>query len=199
MRVKDFRYGYRSLEFGPLSFEVNGVLAVMGPNGAGKSSLLRALVGGIKAFGYIEVDGKVIHNGKKGLKPEKRPIAYVPQKDPAIPFLTVEENLMLASKEIDEDLLDELGIKKYLNVKVAKLSGGQRKRVGIAMALSSKKKVLLLDEPLSGIDPESRELVIDVILKRSKGKDIVWVTHFEDVLKFSNSVLRLQPVRSNLS
>ena len=199
MRVKDFRYGYRSLEFGPLSFEVNGVLAVMGPNGVGKSSLLRALVGGIKAFGYIEVDGKVIHNGKKGLKPEKRPIAYVPQKDPAIPFLTVEENLMLACKEIDENLLDELGIKKYLNVKVAKLSGGQRKRVGIAMALSSKKKVLLLDEPLSGIDPESRELVIDVILKRSKGKDIVWVTHFEDVLKFSNSVLRLQPVRSNLS
>ncbi len=198
IRVRDFVYGYKDLNFGPLSFEVDGTLAITGPNGSGKSSLLKALLGGIKSYGIIEVDGKIIQKGKKGLKPEKRPMVYVPQKEPAIPFLTVEENLTLAGG-IDEDLLEELGIKKYMKVKVSKLSGGLRKRVGIAMALLSEKKVILLDEPLSGVDPESRTTIIDIIVKRSKGKDVVWVTHFEEVVRALGKTLRLQPVKSSLS
>ncbi len=198
IRVKDFVYGYKELSFGPLSFEVNGTLAITGPNGSGKSSLLRALMGGIQSYGIVEVDGKIVQKGKKGLKPEKRPMVYVPQREPAIPFLTVEENLSLAGN-IDEDLLEELGIKKYMKVKVSKLSGGLRKRVGIAMALVSKKKVVLLDEPLSGIDPESRETLIDIIIKRTRGKDVLWVTHFDEVVRALDKALRLQPVKSNLS
>ncbi len=174
-----------------LSFSIppRKFVALVGGSGAGKSTLMDALNGTRPAH-----DGKVLYNGQdyyKNLAAFSTQIGYVPQKDIVHDDLTVERALYYAAKmrlpsdftpgqirqrinEVIEDV--ELAPRRKLLVK--KLSGGQRKRVSIALELLANPSVLFLDEPTSGLDPGlDRKMMFLLRRLADKGHTIILVTH----------------------
>ena len=147
-----------------ISVKPGEIVGLLGPNGAGKTTFFYMLAGLIKSdSGVILINGQDItiesisERANKGL-------AYLPQEPSVFTRLTVEENLLAAleqRKDINEEekiqellrLAEEFQLKSLLKTRSIKLSGGERRRVEIARALSSKPKFLLLDEPFAGIDP----------------------------------------------
>ena len=147
-----------------ISVKPGEIVGLLGPNGAGKTTFFYMLAGLIKSdSGVILINGQDItiesisERANKGL-------AYLPQEPSIFTRLTVEENLLAAleqRKDINEKekiqelhgLVEEFQLKSLLKTRSIKLSGGERRRVEIARALSSKPKFLLLDEPFAGIDP----------------------------------------------
>ena len=184
-------YGKKKV-FEGLSFEAKGITLVLGPNGAGKSTLLRCVGGGGNCSGYIEVFGKPVQRGAKGLPPEKRGVAYLPQGGFSVGPLKVEDALSLAG-EVDEETVEALGIKSLLKFKLKELSGGQLKRVSIAMILLSKRRAWLLDEPLAGIDKEGRKEITLFIAEKARavGATVLWATHFPEPQEVADGELSL--------
>ena len=136
---------------------------VLGPSGAGKTVLLQVIAG------ILQPDkGRVIIDGVDMTRapPEKRNVGYVPQNYALFPHLTVLGNIAFGLKlrkmpeeEIKrkvEEVAEKLGIKHLLHRKPGTLSGGEAQRVALARALVIKPKILLLDEPLSAVDPVLR-------------------------------------------
>ncbi len=160
------------------------VALVLGPNGAGKSTLLRLIAGGVRGVGRLWLCGKLVMDETTFVPPEKRCVAFVPQGASVPPHKTVEENLKFAKSSDVDELLEIFGLKKFLKVKAGKLSGGQKKRLSILMALTSPKRVLLLDEPMSAIDPRSRSEIAGVIIEEIKRrrKAALWVTHLKEII-----------------
>lgn len=163
-----------------LSFSAEGKIAVFGFNGAGKSTLAKILAGIIKpTSGRVEIFG---------LDPIKNPdlrrkIGIVTHNPMLYKDLTVKENLEFFAKlyqaEDWKEILHNLKIKEKLNSKVMELSRGFIQRVAIARAFLSKPKLLILDEALTGLDEESREIVLSIIQEFSG--ILVFSTHqFED-------------------
>jgi len=158
------RYGPRTVVDG-VSLQINSgvVVGLLGPNGAGKTTSFYSIAGFIRPnSGNIILDGEVITNlpiYKRAL----RGISYLAQEPSVFKKLTVEENvriilepLGLSKNEIKnriDELLNELGIEYLRFNKGHALSGGERRRVEIMRALSTKPRFILLDEPFAGIDP----------------------------------------------
>ncbi|UXD22532.1 hypothetical protein IPA_05955 [Ignicoccus pacificus DSM 13166] len=187
--MSDLRYSYKNKEvLKGISFKLakGERLVIVGPNGAGKSTLLKVLIGARKGEGRIVMCDLVVQDEKIFIPIEKRCAAYVPQGSGVFPHKTVLENLRIAGKERDESELVEmarvLGLRE-LDVKAGKLSGGQKRRLAIAMALVSNKKIILLDEPLGAVDPASRGEIVDVIKEHTRDRGVVWVTHLKDVVE----------------
>lgn len=158
---------------------------LLGPSGAGKTTLLKAIAGLVKYDGRIFFDGKAIDC----LPPEERMIGYVPQDFILFPHMTVEENITyglrarkLQTSEILsrlEDLLDIFGLRHLRRRYPKDLSGGEKQRVAIARALAIQPMVLLLDEPLSNLDPKTSKYVRGWLrsIIRKIGITTIWVTH----------------------
>ena len=137
---------------------------ILGPTGAGKTVLLESIAGL-----YPVKSGEIWLRGREvtQLEPERRNISIVYQDHALFPHLTVKENIVFGlrlrkqiGQEIDKSLnwlAELLGIAHLLDRKPDTLSGGERQKVALARALSIKPQVLLLDEPLSALDPETRE------------------------------------------
>jgi len=140
------------------------IVGLLGPNGAGKTTFFYMIAGLIKSdSGAILINGQDITTESVSER-ANRGLAYLPQEPSVFTRLTVEENLLAAleqRKDINEKekiqelhgLVEEFQLKSLLKTRSIKLSGGERRRVEIARALSSKPKFLLLDEPFAGIDP----------------------------------------------
>ena len=140
------------------------IVGLLGPNGAGKTTFFYMIAGLIKSdSGAILINGQDITTESVSERANKG-LAYLPQEPSVFTRLTVEENLLAAleqRKDINEEekiqelqrLVEEFQLKSLLKTRSIKLSGGERRRVEIARALSSKPKFLLLDEPFAGIDP----------------------------------------------
>lgn len=180
-------------------------VAVMGPSGCGKSTLLKALNGDAPATkGKVFVHGLELYENYDYLK---RLMGYVPQDDIVHRELSVEQSLFYAAKlrllsdvsneDIAQKITEVLG---NLNIndpeirqrKVGELSGGQRKRVSIAVELLTDPSILFLDEPTSPLDPETIEEFL-MCLKNltQKGTTILMVTHKPDDLYYVDNVLFL--------
>ena len=157
------------------------VTAVVGPNGSGKSTLFRIVSGAVRAdAGEVRLDGNgAVPPGLLGV------VFQTPALDD---MLSVRENIlhhaMLYGKRerdgvLDTAFLHTLGIADMLDTRVATLSGGFRRRVEIAKALATRPRVLLLDEPFSGLDPRVREEVFALLgaLTRERSLITVMVTH----------------------
>ncbi len=164
--------------------------AILGPNGAGKTTLLRVIAGLEKpAKGYVEVYGARL----PGVKPRTlaRLVGYVPQV-PKPAGLTVLEYVVMQRllargafrpqrEDIEEAerILEELGISELADRRLDALSGGQRMLAEIARALSHNPPALLLDEPVSPLDPRNQHHVLELLkgLARKAGKTVIVVLH----------------------
>jgi len=161
------------------SVEMNArTTALYGPSGAGKTSLLEVIAGlRTPARGDVEIHGRLVND----VPPRKRHVGYVPQDDALFPHLSVRQNITYGGP-IDEAVINVLEIAHLLDRDVKKLSGGERKRVALARALLSHPAVLLLDEPLSGVDAELRTRVLEHLVRVRDEFPIpmIYVTHDRD-------------------
>ncbi len=175
-----------SLSIPRLEIRDREYLVVMGPSGVGKTVFLHTLVGFIKPR-----KGRILVNGEDVTRypPEKRGFTLIPQDYGLFPHMTVYENISFPlyvkgydSRRIDEkvkEYAEILGIKHLLNKKPRELSGGEKQRVALARALISDPRVVLLDEPLSNLDPGTRASVRGFIkdLHKRLGFTALHVTH----------------------
>jgi molybdate transport system ATP-binding protein len=160
-------------------------VAVVGPSGAGKSTLLRAVAGLVPAAGSVVVAGREWTR----LPPERRSVGFVFQDYALFPHLTVRGNVAFAGPL--DGILERLGITHLADARPADLSGGERQRVALARALARRPEVLLLDEPLSALDPHTRDAVRGELRStlRELGLPTLVVTHdFVDAAALADRV-----------
>jgi len=144
--------------------EKGEVVALFGPNGSGKTTLLKAIMGLVKAEGKIVFNGEEI-SSLSPLERFKRGIVYVPERA-VFRRLTVEDNLKLVNPNFDLSLFPLL--KGLLKVKAGNLSGGQARLLALAMAYNSGARLLLLDEPSSGLSPKAKSEITLTIKELQK-------------------------------
>src|SRR3954470_25003799 len=202
-------YGDRlALEHVTVAVEPGSLLAVVGPNGAGKSTMLKLMAGLIQPWsGRVEILGAPAGR-------EARRVAYVPQAelvDWGFP-VTVEDVVMMGrfprlgpirrpggdDRRAVVEALAQVGMDQHLRTQIGRLSGGQRRRVFLARALAAEPDVFLLDEPVTGIDPATQELLMDLLEDQAeRGKTVVATTHdlacaaqrFQQVLAINRTVV----------
>lgn len=150
--------------------------ALYGPSGAGKTSVLE-LIAGLRTprSGTIFVNGRDV----TALPPRVRRVGYVPQDDALFPHMTVRQNIDYGAREESAAVIDVLEIAPLLQRRVQQLSGGERKRVALARALVTRPELLLLDEPLAGVDIALRDRVLQY-LERVRAEfpiPTIYVTH----------------------
>lgn len=173
-----------------LSFQVKKgeLFAFLGVNGAGKSTTISILCGQLaKDAGTVFVCGEDV---EKGMEKIRRKLGVVFQNSVLDKALTVRDNLQsraalygITGKEFKKrlaELASLLDFENLLNRTVGKLSGGQRRRIDIARAILHKPELLILDEPTTGLDPQTRKLLWDVVrnLRRTDGMTVLLTTHY---------------------
>ncbi|XP_031638739.1 ATP-binding cassette sub-family G member 4 [Contarinia nasturtii] len=201
--VKTFSFKQREFEKKEILHGVSGsfrsgqLVAIMGPSGAGKSTLLNILAG------YVEtgVSGKITVNGKNRSSNSenfRNASAYIHQDDALRPYLTVREAMIVAAHlklgfsvtkeyklQLIHSILELLGLETRFNTECGRLSGGQKKRMSIALELISNPSNVFLDEPTTGLDSSSCTSCIS-LLKRlaQEGRTIVCTIHQPSALVF---------------
>jgi molybdate transport system ATP-binding protein len=164
----------------------DGVTAVMGASGSGKTTLLRCLAGLARAEGYVRVGETVWQDERTFLPAHRRGVGYVFQEASLLPHLTVAQNLDYAARRAPRgpgpsfgEVAARLGLSALLTRRPASLSGGERQRVAIARALLSRPSLLLMDEPLSSLDAESKVETMAYLqrLIGDLGLPVIYVTH----------------------
>lgn len=200
-----FGYNENQILFKNLTFEIkkNNFCAILGRSGSGKSTILY-LISGIeqlngKKFNYGSIlshDGIVFDDKKNFLHTEQRNIAMIFQTPSLFPHKTVLENIYFAMKKKNKDLvleiLQKIQMDQYIDSYPNQLSIGQQQRIAFARAIISDANILLLDEPFSGLDFESKFLLYNLLLeiKLKSEKTIILVTHdFDEAAFFSNQFL----------
>ena len=176
----------------------SGIYGLLGPNGAGKTTIMRILADVSRpSSGEILVDGK----NKDDLGPEYRNLlGYLPQNVGFYKNFTAEEFLYYVSalKGIDkkyaklkiDELLKFVNLEKEKKKKIGKFSGGMKQRLGIAQALLNDPKILILDEPTAGLDPNERIRFKNLIADISKDKIVILSTHITSDIEFiANEIL----------
>ena len=174
------------------------VLGLFGPSGSGKTSLLESIAG-IRTpdHGEIRVGDRVLFSSREkiNLPARERHIGYVPQDALLFPNLDVKGNILYSGRSGDfESLVAILDLQSLLDRRVKMLSGGEKQRVAIARALMTRPSILLLDEPLAGVDRERRDVILPYILRIRKELRVplIYVTHDHDELtSIADRVLRL--------
>ncbi|WP_046176264.1 urea ABC transporter ATP-binding subunit UrtE [Domibacillus indicus] len=195
LTVESIRAGYdESMVLNNVSIqaEIGKVTALLGRNGVGKSTLIKTIAGLLKpAAGSVEWMGEKIQKKAPELR-ARSGIAYVPQGREIFPSLTVEENLLLGLEALPskerKGLPDQIFewfpvLGEMLHRKGGDLSGGQQQQLAIARAIVGRPKMLLLDEPMEGIQPSIVQLIQDVIVDiASTGEmGIILVEHSLDL------------------
>jgi ABC-type multidrug transport system ATPase subunit/pSer/pThr/pTyr-binding forkhead associated (FHA) protein len=198
--VKKYSNGYVGLHETSIEIPSKSLLAVMGPSGCGKSTLLKALNGDSPASqGRVTICGLELNENYDYIKTH---IGYVPQDDIVHRELSVYKSLYYAAKlrlsdatnaEIDQkidEVLASLNITHIKNNLVSGISGGQRKRVSIAVELLTDPLVLFLDEPTSPLDPQTIEDFLGCLRKLAEnGTTVIMVTHKPEDLDYMDSVI----------
>ena len=164
-----------------LQIEQGSFVALSGVSGSGKTTLLRVLAGLENAKGQITMGETVWLQDTKSLPAQKRGVGMVFQSYALFPHMTVEENLLYVSsdKPLAGKLMEMTGLTSLRDRKPQSLSGGQQQRVALCRAMMGRPKLLLLDEPLSALDPVMRAALQQEILSlhREFGMTTVMVSH----------------------
>ncbi len=189
VRVEHLSKRYRSiLALNDVSFDIRKgeIFGYIGPNGAGKTTTIKAMVGILTAFeGDVSIDGRSVRGDRVELN---RALGYLPQKAAFQDWRTVDQALSTFGRlsgipkvELDsriKETLAELDILETRYRKIAQLSGGTVQKVGIAQAIMHRPQLLVLDEPVAGLDPESRYVFKRLFQKLSgDGTTIFFSSH----------------------
>jgi molybdate transport system ATP-binding protein len=190
-----------------VAFEIplQGVTAIFGPSGCGKTTILRCIAGLQHLEGHLHVEGETWQDSAARLfrPPHARSVGYVFQEASLFPHLTVRENLLYGARRAAlrpdkgrsfEHVVDLLRIHALLERAPAKLSGGERSRVAIGRALLSQPRLLLMDEPLTGLDQPSKEEILPYLamLQREFATPILYVSHeIDEVAQLADHMLVL--------
>lgn len=161
--------------------EANECVGLIGPNGAGKTTLIQILADILNADeGYILLDGQKIST-------KKEQIGYLPQYPNFFSWMTAFETLLfmgtlsgISKAQLEKDIpliLAKVGLAKEAQVKVGTFSGGMKQRLGIAQALLHKPSLIILDEPVSALDPIGRREVLNLLKEIKKETTILLSTH----------------------
>jgi molybdate transport system ATP-binding protein len=183
------------------------VVAVVGPNGSGKSTLLSVVSGLLRlADGSLSLDGRCLDSSVDGVyvSPEDRNVGMMFQSLHLVGQLTVVDNVGLAlrargssrndARVVAQQHLDAVGAAHLAHRKASELSGGEAQRVALARAIATRPVVLLLDEPLSAIDAESKEplrAVLEGVLSSFSGIALLVTHDLVDVESLASRSIRL--------
>ena len=187
-----------------------GITVLLGPNGAGKSTLIKSIIGFLRYGGTIAVDGKL----NKTIE-AKRILGYVPEMPSLYPNLTVSEHMEFVArayrltdyKEYAEQLLDRFELTDKKKKFGDELSKGMQQKLNICLGLLPKPRVILLDEPMIGLDPHAIKELKNVFMELREAGDTVFVsTHMIDsidmlwdrTLIMQSGVLRADVTREEL-
>lgn len=178
-----------------------GVWGLLGANGAGKTTLMRMIAGIMKpTAGEIRYDGIPIHELKESYRDV---FGYLPQEFGFYPEFTVKDYLEYVavlkglsdrdSKRRISELLEQMTLSHVINKKISKLSGGMKRRVGIAQALLNEPEILILDEPTSGLDPGERVRFRNLLSEFAHDRIVLISTHIVSDIEYiatQNAVMK---------
>jgi len=176
------------------------IVCIFGPSGSGKTSILNAIAGiKIPKKGSIILNNHSFFNAQKNINiPIKdRNIGYAFQDERLFPHMNVWKNLTYKSKDMIHlnEIINILDLKNILDRKIKNLSGGEKKRISLGRSLAGTPSLLLLDEPLSGVEESRKKIILSFIKKLSlKNKiPILYVTHNNDEVKtLTNKVFQIK-------
>lgn len=178
-----------------------GVYGLLGVNGAGKTTLMRMLTTLVKpTSGTVTLDGKDIFELDRSYR---NLLGYLPQEFGVYPEFTVEDYLLYiasikglrpaAAKERVKALLHQVGLTKARNKKMKALSGGMKRRAGIAQAMLNDPKILILDEPTAGLDPNERIRFRNLISELASDRIVLLSTHIvSDIESIADEILLMK-------
>lgn len=183
-----------------LSIKKGEFVCILGSSGVGKSTLLNMVAGLEKAS-----SGKVLMNGKEIKGPGKDRVVMF-QESALFPWLTVSENVQFGDKiagvpvrereQRAEKYLEMVGLKDYKDYRIEQLSGGMRQRVALARALAMDSEVLLMDEPFSALDADTKHKLWDEVdhIRRETQKTVLMVTHsVKEAVFLADRIIELYP------
>lgn len=191
MKMLEIRKVYKEYEdlvaVDGISLNINKgeIFGILGPNGAGKSTLIGMICGLIK-----KTSGEIIYEEETNkIKKWKENIGVVPQDFALYWDLTAEENIKFFCslygfkgkdlKERTEKSLEFVGLTEVRNKKASEFSGGMKRRLNIGCAIAHSPKLIIMDEPTVGIDPQSRNHILNSVLKlRDEGATIIYTSHY---------------------
>jgi len=198
------RYGAFGLDV-ELTVPERGVTVLFGHSGSGKTTLLRAMAGLERHAGSMRHGESHWQDDATGLflPAAQRPIGYVFQEASLFPHLNVRQNLEYGYRRLKpaarrigfDDVVQWLGLAAMLERYPAKLSGGERQRVAIGRALLVSPQLLLMDEPLSALDPHSKSEIMPYLerLHRQLSIPVIYVTHaVEEVARLADHIVRME-------
>ena len=179
------------------TFQRGKCIALIGPNGAGKTTILRTLSGILKP-----TSGRIIFAGHEKNEDIRSLIGYLPQYPSFYSWMTGKEFLIYCAElsyiskaeatNRSKELLKKVGIEEAGNQRISKYSGGMKQRLGIAQAIIHKPKLLMLDEPVSSLDPLGRREVLSLMEDLKKEMTILFSTHIlGDADEISDELLLL--------
>ena len=179
-----------------------GIFGLLGENGAGKTTLMRVLTTVLSPTGgTVTLDGILYSEGN--YEKIQRKIGYLPQEIDLYPSLTVQEcleymgDLSGISKRICKErigyYLEKTSLSEHRKKKIKQLSGGMKRRVGLVQALLNEPELLIIDEPTTGLDPEERIRIRNLLVDFSKGRTVLFSTHVvEDLAATCNQLAVMQ-------
>lgn len=175
-----------------IGFEIGEgeVVGFLGPNGAGKTTTMKILAGALSYnTGSVKVCGLEV---KTNTLKTNALIGYLPEQNPLYPEMYVKEYLLFVAKThgisnernaLVDELINKVGLRPEFQKKIGQLSKGYRQRVGLAQALIPNPKVLILDEPTTGLDPNQLEEIRSLIRELGKDRTVLLSTHIMQEIK----------------
>ena len=171
-----FKKNHQILDNVSLSIPKGQILGLLGPNGAGKSTLMNVISGLIKpSYGKIKIDNKDISNLPIYIRTKKFKISIIPQFGGLFASMTAEQNIRAVAEILIKDksfidikineLISKFELDSVKKIEAKYLSGGQKRRLVIAMGLISKPDIILMDEPLAALDPQTIQMLQNTIVK----------------------------------
>ena len=185
------KYGQQTV-LNNITFEIGEgeVVGFLGPNGAGKTTTMRILAGALSYdTGKVKICGVEVNEDPLTTKSF---VGYLPEQNPLYLDMYVKEYLLFIAETYDlgkekhervNEVIDQVGLRPEFHKKIGQLSKGYRQRVGLAQALIPNPKVLILDEPTTGLDPNQLEEIRNLIREIGKDKTVLLSTHIMQEIK----------------